>query len=305
MKVLLLGANGMLGQAVKQNLEVSNIQVLGIDRAHSDFCFDLINDEKIEDCIKHVQPDVIFNAAAIVNINACEDNPGLSYQVNGRVPGVLAELCRKYGAYLVQVSTDHYYYGDGNLKHKESDQVVIVNEYARSKYVGEQLALTCSNTLILRTNIVGFRRHGNETFVEWAIRSVCEDTRISLFNDFYTSSICVTDFAKVFSDLLKIRPTGVYNLASSTVSSKKEFILALSKEIFGYEPNYTEDSVKNIQGVRRGNSLGLDTNKIENLLGYKMPNLDETIDSIVKEYKRIRGRVKNKADFWTHLYKGS
>lgn len=289
MKVLLLGANGMLGQAVKQNLEVSGAQVLGIDRAHSDFCFDLINDEKIEDCIEQVKPDVIFNAAAIVNINTCEENPGLSYQVNGRLPGVLAELCRKYGIYLVQVSTDHYYYGHGNIKHKESDQVVIVNEYARSKYVGEQLALTYSNALILRTNIVGFRGQGNETFIEWVIRSVCEGTKLSLFNDFYTSPICVKSFSKVFSDLLQIRPTGVYNLASSTVSSKKEFILALSKEIFGHEPNYTEDSVENIQGVRRGQSLGLNTDKIETLLGYKMPNLDETIDSIAKEYKRIRG----------------
>lgn len=289
MKVLLLGSNGMLGQAVRKKLEVLDIQVLGIGRAHSDFCFDLICDEKIEDCINQVKPDVIFNAAAIVNINACEENSGLSYQINGRLPGVLAELSRKHGIYLVQVSTDHYYYGDGNLKHKESDPVVIVNEYARSKYVGEQLALTYNNALVLRTNIVGFRGHGNETFLEWTVRTVRDGIRISLFNDFYTSSICVTDFAKIFYDLLKIRPTGVYNLASSTVSSKKEFILALSKEIFGHEPNYIEDSVENIHGVRRGQSLGLDTSKIETLIGYKMPNLDETIDSIAKEYKRIRG----------------
>ena len=285
MKVLLIGSNGMLGQAVKKALDSNGIQVFGVDKADSDFCFDLIDDEKVEDCVRQVSPDVIVNAAAIVDISICEKDPGSAYRVNGRLPGILAELCRKYGGYFVQISTDHYYIGHGSQIHRETDNVELVNEYARSKYVGEQLALTYGNSLVLRTNIVGFRGHGKPTFIEWALQTISDGAPMSLFNDFYTSSICVSDFARILVDLLQLRPLGTYNLASSTVSSKKQFILALSNAVFGYAPNYSEDSVKNISGVRRGNSLGLDTAKIEALLGYKMPSMEETIERIAIEYK--------------------
>ena len=285
MKVLLIGSNGMLGQAVKKALDSNGIQVFGVDKADSDFCFDLIDDEKVEDCVRQVSPDVIVNAAAIVDISICEKDPGSAYRVNGRLPGILAELCRKYGGYFVQISTDHYYIGHGSQIHRETDNVELVNEYARSKYVGEQLALTYGNSLVLRTNIVGFRGHGKPTFIEWALQTISDGAPMSLFNDFYTSSICVSDFARILVDLLQPRPLGTYNLASSTVSSKKQFILALSNAVFGYAPNYSEDSVKNISGVRRGNSLGLDTAKIEALLGYKMPSMEETIERIAIEYK--------------------
>ena len=285
MKVLLIGSNGMLGQAVKKALDSNGIQVFGVDKADSDFCFDLIDDEKVEDCVRQVSPDVIVNAAAIVDISICEKDPGSAYRVNGRLPGILAELCRKYEGYFVQISTDHYYIGHGSQIHRETDNVELVNEYARSKYVGEQLALTYGNSLVLRTNIVGFRGHGKPTFIEWALQTISDGAPMSLFNDFYTSSICVSDFARILVDLLQLRPLGTYNLASSTVSSKKQFILALSNAVFGYAPNYSEDSVKNISGVRRGNSLGLDTAKIEALLGYKMPSMEETIERIAIEYK--------------------
>ena len=83
---------------------------------------------------------------------------------------------------------------------------------------------------------------------------------------------------------MKVRPTGIFNLASSEVSSKKEFILGLVKKIYNNEPDYTDGSVFNENQVQRANSLGLDTQKIEDLLGYRMPNLMETLDSIKQEY---------------------
>lgn len=285
MKVLLTGSNGMLGQAIKKVLSSDEVQVFGIDKTDADFCFDLLDDEKIGNCICQLKPDIIINAAAIVDINLCERDHGTAYCINGRLPGILAEQCRKYGIYFIQISTDHYYTDHGNRIHKETDKIELVNEYARSKYVGEQLALTYENSLVLRTNIVGFRGHGSPTFVEWALQTICSGEQMSLFNDFYTSSICVSDFAEILSEIIPLRPCGIYNLASSTVSSKKDFILALSNAVFGYIPDYKESSVKNIKGVKRGDSLGLDIRKIEVLLNRKMPDLNHTVEVLAKEYK--------------------
>lgn len=293
MKVLLLGANGMLGQAIKARLQNSGYLVKGVDRSNTDYCFDLLNDEKLDKCIKVVDPDIIINTAAIVDLEYCEGNPGNAYHINSRLPGVLANICNKNGCYLVQISTDHFYCGDSNYLHKETYPVKLVNEYARTKFAGETFALTCPSALVIRTNIVGFRYCGKQTFVEWALCEAQKNKQMTLFSDFYTSSIHTIQFAKILEDMIKKRLKGIYNLASHDVSSKEVFLLELTKGLLGFKPKFIRKSVKDLSGTKRGDSLGLDTGKIEEAIGYSMPSLDETICSLKEEYeeRKIRNEI--------------
>lgn len=284
MKVLLVGSNGMLGQAIYSCFKKHDVNILCVARRDADHCFDLTDDQALEKCIHDVAPDVVINTAAIVDLELCERDPGGAYMINGRIPGMLAKICKRYGGYLIQVSSDHYYCGNGDLKHDETAPVELVNEYARSKYVGEQLALTYEDALVIRTNIVGFRGAGKPTFIEWAIKEIKSGYPMELFNDFFTSSMHTTDFARILLDVLIKHPIGIYNLASSEVNNKKDFITGLASSLYGKELICKEASVKDIQGVPRANSLGLDTSKIEGLLGYRMPDLGETLKSIRNEF---------------------
>ena len=284
MKVLLLGSNGMLGQSIVKRFTSCGIDVISADISEAQYSFDFTDDNALTDCINETLPNIVINTAAIVDLGFCESNSGKAYQVNARIPGIIAEICRSHDIYFIQISTDHYYVAEGSEKHSEEEKVTLVNEYARTKYLGEQLALTYENSLVLRTNIVGFRGTGKATFIEWAIQELKKETKLNLFTDFYTSSIHTIDFANILVDIIKKHPTGIYNLASSDVSSKKQFILALSKSLFDKEPRYNEVSVCNINGPRRAASLGLDTSKLEQLIGYEMPGLDKTIESIRNEY---------------------
>ncbi|WP_251500571.1 SDR family oxidoreductase [Otoolea muris] len=283
MRILLLGSNGMLGQSLRK--ELCDYEVTGVDLQGADYQFDLSDDMRLTDCISSLRPEIVINAAALVDLNICETDPGKAYISNTRLPGVLANICRRNNSYLIHISTDHFYTGDGKKKHMETDPVVLVNEYARTKYAGEYMALAYENTLILRTNIVGFRgRQIKPTFIEWVIEKIKGNEEFILFNDFYTSSMHTSDFSKVLKKLLNLRPRGVYNLASSTVSSKEQFVNRLAELLFGYKPASQIGSVKNLKGIQRGDSLGLDTRKIEKLLGIKLPDLEETLASIKKEY---------------------
>ncbi len=293
MKILLLGAKGMLGQSIAKTALTQGIELIGVDREGTDYNFDLLNDIRLESTIKEVKPDIIINTAAIVSLEFCEGNPGQAYCINARLPGVLGTLSDRYGAYLIHVSTDHYYSGDVCKAHTENCNTVLLNEYARTKNLGEYLALKYSDTLILRTNIVGFRGLGAPTFLEWAIKEIESNNRMTLYTDFYTSSIHVNDFAKILFEAIKKHPTGVYNLSSGEISNKKEFILGLSRGLFGYDPQYIDGSVMELKGAKRAESLGLDNSKLENLIGYKMPSLKQTIESIKKEYyeRREKGEI--------------
>ncbi len=162
-----------------------------------------------------------------------------------------------------------------------------MNEYARSKYAGEAFALTYPDTLIIRTNIVGFRRQGEPTFAEWAIDALRSGEPITLFDDFYTSSIHVTGFAEIFFKLLPLKPSGILNLAARTVCSKKVFIELLAEALGLNTLATVTGTVKRLAGARRAESLGLDVTKVEELLGLELPTTRQVVSALADEYRRM------------------
>ncbi len=288
-RLLILGASGMLGQALVSECRRRGIAAVGIARrAHAsvDLTLDVLDDVALAHAIAEIRPAVVINAAAQVNLATCEAKPGEAWLINGRLPAVLAALTIDQGFHLVQVSTDHYYAGAGAQLHAESDPVLLLNEYARTKYAGEAGALTAPGAWVVRTNLVGFRGDAAQaTFIEWALASLTAGQPMTLFNDYFTSSISVRLFAGLLLDALPLRPRGLCNLASREAASKQEFVLALARAA-GLETDLCRTgSVAALPGARRADSLGLDVHRAEALLGRPMPGLSDTIASLLIEYE--------------------
>lgn len=274
----------MLGQELTEFLSLLGNDVVGVARKNADYNFDISDDDKLLECFESENPDIIINTIAIVNLNDCEIDKCRAYLVNSRPASVISNYCHENNVYFVQISTDHYYTGDDDKKHSETDKIHLLNEYARTKYLAETLAMTNPDALIIRTNIVGFRGWENDTFVEWALNCLKSDEPMNVFEDYYTSSIDIYNFSRILWDLIKNKPTGIYNLASSEVSSKKDFIFSLADSFNLSTSNCTPTKINNDE-LKRATSLGLDTGKIENYLGYKMPTLKEVTDSLKKHYE--------------------
>ncbi len=275
----------MLGQSLMNEIKTRGFEVTGIARNGADVSCDISNDEELESIISSINPHILINCAAIVNLTKCEDNPGHAYLVNSRPSSIMSEISRKAGIYFVQISTDHYYTGDCHKKHSENHPVHLMNEYARTKYAAEVFALTNPNSLVVRTNVVGFRHDLKApTFLEWVIQNLQKKSVMTLFDDYYTSSIHVNQFSTALMDIIETRFCGVLNLASRDVFSKKEFICALSDRMAYSLDNTVIGSVFDIGGTPRAESIGLDVTKAEQILGYELPTLDEVITSIIKEY---------------------
>lgn len=287
MKIAVIGASGMLGQALCHEAASRNFQVYGIARGNADYCFDITRFSGLTGFLEGIKPDVVINAAAETSLVSCEQDPCAAYLVNARSVANIAEVCALTGAYFVQVSTDHYFCGDRYRRHDETASVQLVNEYARSKYAGEAFALTYARSLVVRTNIVGFRRRGQPTFVEWAINALNTGSRMTLFEDFFTSSIHVAAFSKALLDLLPLEPTGILNIAAHDVCSKKIFIEMLADSMGADTGNTVTGSVKKLADARRADTLGLDVGKAEKLLGYELPSSRQVVDALVDEYRRM------------------
>jgi dTDP-4-dehydrorhamnose reductase len=284
--MLILGSTGMLGQSLIKTAKESNIEVTGIARSNADINLDILNFDKLISLIRKIKPKTIVNCVAISSIDLCEANVEESYLHNAHLVAVLVDVCLELDIYLIHISTDHFFINDGRRKHDEKSPVVLVNNYAKTKYAGEQFALSYSKSLVIRTNIVGFRNTQSHTFVEWVLLSLKNKNEITLFQDFYTSSIDVYSFSKI---LLKInnrdKPIyGLVNIASSEVCSKEEFIKKLAHTFNYNNPKFNLGSIESIEGTKRAESIGLDVSKIEKLLDEKMPTTNDVVLSLCKNW---------------------
>lgn len=287
MKVLLIGSSGMLGQAIHLIFKKNGIDIVTVARTSSEYKIDLLNDtDALLEIVRIEKPEIVINSAAIVSLEDCEENPEKSYMLNGRIPGLLASVCSEIESYFVQISTDHYYKDDCRVLHDETSPILLLNEYARTKYIGEKMALINKNTLVVRTNIVGFRnKTGSPTFVEWIFQMLERNESINGFDDFYTSSIDVYHFANILLELIEKRVTGIINIASKDVLSKYEFIKKIACEI-SKEQLVNRSLLTKNGNVKRANSLGLDTTRLESIITKNyVPNSDEVINLLIKKYR--------------------
>jgi dTDP-4-dehydrorhamnose reductase len=286
MKLLLLGSTGMLGQTLYRNAKKKGYMVTGVARSGADRIIDVRSDSQLREVLYQEKPDVIINSAAITNLEYCEKNPEQAYLTNTRPAGILAEIARDIDAQLVHISTDHFFTGDGSKKHKETHPVTLVNEYARSKYLAECFVKLYDRSLIVRTNIVGFRGFpDNPTFIEWCIQMLEEKKSAVVYEDYFTSSIDTNRFSGIILDLIERDVKGVLNVASRDVSSKKEFINLLAMKI-GLDISHAQPgSIQSLKEIPRAESLGLDVSKAEDILGYSMPGVNQVIKNLVDEYQ--------------------
>lgn len=283
--VMIIGGTGLLGQALTAEARRRAMHPVTVARRGADLDIDIADAEALRAAIAMEHPGIVVNAAAVTDLNVCESDPGGAYVVNARAPAVIAEACRAIGARFVQISTDHFYTGDGAAAHGEDAPVRLVNDYARTKFAGEASALAWPETLAVRTNFTGVRGWPDRpTFLEWAMTALETRSEMSLFEDYHTSTIDAGSLARAIFDLVEQGAIGVLNVASREVASKHAFVGRLAEEA-GIDLDWaTAGSVRSL-ATPRAESAGLDVSKAERSLGYQLPGLATVARSLVAEWR--------------------
>jgi len=295
MNIAIIGGTGLLGSNLVNLYAKRNINVLAFSRADAaniqskyNQVIDFTNlESSLNNSFETFRPNIIINAIALVNLEKCEEDIDLCQHSNVDIAKVLAHLAKEYKSYFIHISTDHFYQ-DTILKHTEKEPLILRNNYARTKKEAERQVLKINfKTLIVRTNIIGFRRTQVPSFFEWLLHALENQTPIHLFKDFFTSPIDV----KILGDLLlqcyEKKLTGVYNIASSEVINKYTFGLEMAK-VFNFSSSCIQESsiieFQKNSSIQRATSLGLDVTKIEIALGVSMPSIETTLKNLLAEY---------------------
>ena len=227
--VIVTGSSGMLGsQIIRCLLNENKFNIFGFSKSSNkenkhlikEYLFDLTDIEKLEEHISNINPDIIIHTAAIVNLQACEDDFNLAKKTHIDVSAQIA----KNNALIVYISTDSIFNGNNKDAYKEDDKAKPLNNYSKTKYLGEiAIRSNSSNFIIIRTNIFGFKIPLAHSFVEWALKAFQNKEKIKGFDDVYFNPVYVKHLSKKILKLIDANFKGVINIGSSNFCLNMNF----------------------------------------------------------------------------------
>ena len=279
-KIIILGGLGLLGKNLIKTCKERKIPFVSVGKKGCDLNLDLTNISLVSDMLKNISDETIINATGYTSLNQCEKNYDECFKINTRIVENFIENPLRKNFKFVQISTDQLYKGEKNVLNKEESKIKLSNNYAKSKFEAEKIALKDNNNLIIRTNFTGLKNNKNQTFYEWALDSIKNHKPVNLFDDMFNSTIDVKNASQLILKLALKNAQGIFNLGSSDCLSKKEFFLTLAAELKLKFTNYNTLSVGTIL-PKRNKNLGLDVSKISNYLLEKLPSSKKVIKNLV------------------------
>jgi len=287
MKILITGSNGFLGSNLVRFFSAKReYEVHETSQHHSYFpelsnfiMGDLLDAAFVDSLFLAIKPDLVINTVSLANVDLCEENPKLAYELTVRTAKNVAQAAKRHGSRLIYISTDHLFEGNKSM-YSEIEMPAPVNVYGKMKVEAELISREIhSNTVIVRTNFFGWSHsHHTQTFGEWLYSCLNKKIPINLYTDYYFTPIEVTYLAEAIETLATSDFTGIINITGSQRCSKYEFGITMS-EVFGLDPSGIHSSKIEISTfkAKRQKDLSLSTEKFRKIFGRNLPDLKESL----------------------------
>ena len=224
MKVLIIGADGMLGHVVKLYFLENGHTVKATSRSNEgDYYFDATkNVDDLEKYIQEFKPNVAINCIGILN-QVAEDNKALAVLLNSYLPHYLDEICIKHGVKFVHISTDCVFDGKKG-EYTEVDFKDAITFYGQSKALGE---INNDFNLTLRTSIVGpdVNKKGVGLF-QWFMNQKDEAPG---FDKVIWTGVTTVELAKCVEKAIKNNLTGLRHVVNNEKIDKYSLLILFKK----------------------------------------------------------------------------
>lgn len=227
MRILILGASGMIGSAVYKRLSASsNLEVYGGIRDLSIqkyfaaalqgrlvACGNLSVTKSIHSILQKVKPDVVINCAGLTKHKKEADNQKIVMPINATMPHQLAHACDDRGIRFIHISSDCVFSG-AKGGYVEDDLPDALDLYGRSKALGE---IVFGNAITLRTSTIGHELHTNYGLLEWFLS---QDKQCQGFSKAIFSGLPSVVFAEVIKDFVLLNPDlrGLYHVSADPIN---------------------------------------------------------------------------------------
>ena len=284
MNILVLGATGMLGNAVVRVLsEKTDWEVYGTVRSESTRRFfqesiarklltgvDVEQQDSLINAFNRTRPDVVINCAGLTKHKPEADDPLISIPINTLMPHRLAGLCKLIGARLVHISTDCVFSGEKG-GYSEDDFADARDVYGKSKALGEVLY---PHTITLRTSSIGHELQSKYGLLDWFLS---QEGRCKGYTRAVFSGLPTVIFAQVIRDVVipHRELSGLYHVAAKPIN--KYELLMLIARMYGKQIEIAPDDNLVID-------RSLEASRFREATGYVAPEWEEMI-KLMYSYK--------------------
>lgn len=277
LKILVIGANGMLGHDVCKAI---GKRELLFEFTKNDL--DITDKENIENVFCKIKPDIVINCSGFTNVDLCEKKIEEAYSVNSESLIELSKACNSVKAKLVHISTDYVFDGESSEPYTIFDKPNPLNIYGKSKFAGENNVVNyCDNYLIVRTQWL-FGVNGNN-FVKKIYEISKKNNEISVVYDQFGSPTYTLDLAKGIYTAIKNNLSGIIHITNSGVTSWYDFtkdifdILKIDININAVHGNHFEYI------AQRPKMCILDNNAYVYKTGHRLRNYKDALESYLKD----------------------
>ena len=284
-KILILGANGMLGGSLHRYFTNTSNTVVGTVRSDAaakqlaSMGFDNViknievtNYQLLEEMISELRPDYVFNCIGLIKQLSKSELPVSAIEINSLLPHKLAQICTKYGAKLIHFSTDCVFSGSVG-GYVESSLPDAKDLYGRSKLLGE---VDYDNHLTLRTSIIGHELNSNVSLVDWFLS---QSNSVKGFSQAIFSGLPTCYIAEFLDEYVigNSGLSGLYHLSAEPID--KYSLLLLIKQKYDVEldiidyPDFVIDRSLNSDNLRE-------------LINFKPPQWPDLIEKMNDEFNK-------------------
>ncbi|MFP5501882.1 MAG: dTDP-4-dehydrorhamnose reductase [Candidatus Sericytochromatia bacterium] len=208
MKILVTGAQGMLGQDLVPILGEYGHDVLACGRQD----LDVTDPASVRRLLERERPDLVIQSAAYTNVDGAESDPQGAFRINAYGTQLVALACQAIGAPLMYISTDYVFDGLAGRPYLEADTPTPQSVYGRSKLAGEQhVRELLSQFYVVRTSWL-YGRHG-KNFVDTMRKLGREKPELSVVADQHGSP---TSTVALSHALARLAASGLYGVYHAT-----------------------------------------------------------------------------------------
>ena len=294
MKILLFGKNGQVGWELQRALAPLG-EVIALDADSTGLSADFSNPESLISTVREVAPHWIVNAAAHTAVDKAESESDLARAINATAPGVLAREAAAMGAWLMHYSTDYVFDGSGSTARAEDAPTGPLGVYGATKLEGEELirASGCQH-LIFRTSWVYAARGGN--FARTMLKLAQERDALKVIDDQIgapTGADLLADLSAHAMRSVALQPQhgGTYHAVASGHTSWHGYAthvienarsrgvpIRVAREAIAAVPTSAFPTP-----ARRPANSRLDTQKLRNTFGLRLPDWQSGVDRMLAE----------------------
>ena len=279
MRRLLIIGQGFLGKTISTIAETKNFEVYRGSYRNNQRV-DVRKLESIENIVKKINPDIIINCAALTDLDSIEKESKNAYEVNAYGAGNISKIASKYSKRLIHISTDSVFDGKkGN--YLESDKPNPINEYSKSKKLGEDFVKENSKDfVIVRTNFYGNNKERKFLF-NWILENFKQNKKFGGFTNILFNPLEIENLSISLLELSELKYTGILHMGSDKIYSKYEFAKIICEKL-GYNRNLLFKKEVNDEEwiARRPHNTSLNNQLSKKIIKNKTYDLESWLEKI-------------------------